>query len=173
MENEAGHGAGFPPFSQIDTFVSQIFWLAVTFAVLYFAASRWLLPRISKAIEDRGGAIARDVSAAAAASRDADTAVRKLEADMAAARARARDTAAKARAEADATVAAETARQEATLERKLSDAEKRIGDVRAAAMANVSTVAESTAAAIAEKLTGLKVAPDSARKAVMATIGGN
>jgi F-type H+-transporting ATPase subunit b len=172
VENEAGHGAGFPPFSQIDTFVSQIFWLAVTFAVLYFASSRWLLPRIRKAIEDRSGAIARDVSAAATASRDADAAVRELEAGMSAARARARDTAGQAKAEADARIAAETAKQEATLERKLSDAEKRIGEVRAGAMANVSAVAESAASAIAEKRTGLKVAPEAARKAVAATMGG-
>ena len=91
---------------------------------------------------------------------------------MSAARARARDTAGQAKAEADARIAAETAKQEATLERKLSDAEKRIGEVRAGAMANVSAVAESAASAIAEKLTGLKVAPDAARKAVAATMGG-
>lgn len=172
MEHEAGQSVGFPPFSQIDTFVSQIFWLAVTFGVLYFAAAHWLLPRIRKAIEDRGDAIARDVSAAAAASREADRAVRELEAGMAAARARARDTAGQAKAEADARIAKETAKQEAVLERKLADAEKSIGEVRAAAMANVSTVAEDAAAAIAERLTGLKIAPATAKQAVAATMGG-
>ena len=36
--------AGFPPFDQVDTFPSQLFWLVVTFGALYLFATFWLIP---------------------------------------------------------------------------------------------------------------------------------
>jgi F-type H+-transporting ATPase subunit b len=163
--------AGFPPFDQIDTFPSQIFWLVVTFALLYFCASLWLLPKVRKAIADREGAIAKDVAEAAAASQRADAATKALEARIAEAKARSRDANAKAKAEADAKVAAETAKVEADLAARLSKAEARISDVRKQAMTNVSTVAEDAAAAIAEKLAGVRPSPDAVKKAVASALG--
>ena len=74
MEHEAataGHeaGSGFPPFDQIGDFgVSQIFWLIVTFAVLYIAVAYVFLPKIQKGVDDRDGAIKADVAKAAALS---------------------------------------------------------------------------------------------------------
>jgi F-type H+-transporting ATPase subunit b len=175
VEHEAaGHEAssGFPPFDQLGEFgVSQVFWLVLTFAVLYFAASNIFLPKIRKALEERDEAIARDVAAAAALSGKADTSVKEFEARIAEAKARARESAAKAKAEADARSAAETARVEADLAARLSKAEASIGDIRAKAMANVSAVAEDSAAAIAEKLTGTKPASAAVKKAVAGVMG--
>ena len=169
---EHASGGGFPPFDQIDTFPSQIFWLVVTFAVLYFAASRFFLPRVRKAIEDRDGAIKSDVAKAAALSAKADESVKQFEAQIAAARANARDTASKAKAEADAKTAAATAAKEAELNARLAAAEARISETRAKAMANVSAVAEDAAAAIAEKLSGVKPSPAAVKAAVSGAMGG-
>jgi F-type H+-transporting ATPase subunit b len=171
----AGHeaGSGFPPFDQIGEFgVSQIFWLVVTFAVLYVTVAFVFLPKIRKAMEDRDGAIKADVAKAAALSGKADASVKEFEARIAEARARARDTASKAKAQADAKTAAETAKVEADLNTKLVAAEARIADTRAKAMTNVSAVAEDAAAAIAEKLTGAKPAPAAVKKAVAGVMGG-
>jgi F-type H+-transporting ATPase subunit b len=166
---EAGHeaGSGFPPFDQIGEFgVSQIFWLIVTFAVLYVFVAFVFLPKIRKTIESRDGAIKKDVAEAAALSGKADASVKEFEAKIAEARARARDTAAKAKAEADKVSAAATAAKEAELNTRLAAAETRIGKMRADAMANVSAVAEDAAAAIVERLTGAKPAPAAVKKAV-------
>jgi F-type H+-transporting ATPase subunit b len=165
-------GGSFPPFEQLDTFPSQIFWLAVTFFVLYVAVSRVFLPKLQKALEDRDGAIAADVSAAAALSTKADQSVKALEAKIAEARAGARATADKAKAEADKEAATQTAKVEAELNARLAAAEARISDTRTKAMANVSAVAEDTAAAIAEKLTGVKPAPGAVKTAVAGAMGG-
>jgi F-type H+-transporting ATPase subunit b len=174
LEHEAaGHeSSGFPPFDQIDTFPSQIFWLVVTFALLYFAAAFWLIPAARKAIANRENTIAKDVAEAAALSAKADASVKAFEARIAEAKARARDTAAKARSEAAAKIAAETAKVEADLAAKLAKAEANIAGVRSKAMANVSNVAETAAAAIAEKLAGVKAAPDAVKKAVADAMGG-
>lgn len=171
----AGHaaeGGRFPPFDQIATTgVSQVFWLIVTFAVLYIAVAYVFLPKIRKAIEDRDGAIKDDVAKAAALSAKADESVKQFEAQIAAARANARDTASKAKAEADAKSAAETAKVEAALNARLASAEASISETRAKAMANVAAVAEDTASAIAERLTGVKPAAASVKKAVASAMG--
>ncbi len=169
MATETAEHAGgrFPPFDQIATTgVSQVFWLIVTFAILYVAVAYVFLPKIRKAIEDRDGAIKDDVAKAAALSAKADESVKQFEAQIAAARANARDTASKAKAEADAKTAAATAAKEAELNARLAAAELRISETRAKAMGNVSAVAEDAAAAIAEKLTGVKPSPAAVKAAV-------
>ena len=169
---EHASGSGFPPFDQIATTgVSQIFWLILTFAVLYFTVANVFLPKIRKAVEDRDGAIKRDVAEAAALSAKADESVKQFEAQIAAARANARDTASKAKAEADAKNAAATAAKEAELNSRLAAAEARISETRTKAMANVSAVAEDAAAAIAERLTGAKPSADTVKKAVANALG--
>lgn len=169
MEHEtASHasGGGFPPFDQIDTFPAQIFWLVVLLGILYFALSSVLLPKLSKAIDDRDDAIAANVSEAAAASGRADAAVKELEARVAEAKARGRETAARAKAESDARVAAETSRADAALEARLTSAERRIADLRTAAMTNVSVIAEDATAAMVERLSGAAPAPAAVRQSV-------
>jgi F-type H+-transporting ATPase subunit b len=41
----SGQGHGFPPFER-QNFLSQLFWLALTFIVLYVLMARIALPRI-------------------------------------------------------------------------------------------------------------------------------
>lgn len=165
-------GGGFPPFDQIDTFASQIFWLAITFALLYFVLAYVLLPKLRKGLEDRDEAITGSIEKAAEISKEADDAVAAFEADIAKARAAARDTASKAKAEADAKISAQTAKVEAELNEKLAKAEAQIADVRAKAMAGVSDVAADTASAIVEKLTGASADPAAVKAAVANATGG-
>lgn len=164
--------AGFPPFDQVDTFPSQLFWLVVTFGALYLFATFWLIPKAAKLIADRENAIAKDVADAAALSAKADQSVKAFEARIAEAKGRARDTAAKAKAEADAKIAAETSKVEAGLAAKLAEAEAQIAARRKQAMSNVSTVAEEATAAIAEKLAGVKPSGDAVKKAVAGAMRG-
>jgi F-type H+-transporting ATPase subunit b len=172
VEDGGQHGSGFPPFNQTDTFVSQVFWLVVTFGLLYFAATTFILPKVRKALADREGAIKRDIAEAAAASAKADAAAKALEARIAEAKGRARDSAAKAKLAADKVIASETAKVEADLGAKLAAAEKSIAEVRTRAMANVSSVAEDAAAAITEKLAGARPSADVVKKAVASVMSG-
>lgn len=175
MATETAEHAGgrFPPFDQIATTgVSQVFWLIVTFAILYIAVAYVFLPKIRKAIENRDDAIKSDVTKAAALSAKADESVKQFETQIAVARANARDTASKAKAEADAKTAAATAAKEAELNARLAAAEARISETRAKAMSNVSAVAEDAAAAIAERLTGVKPSAASVKAAVSGAMGG-
>ncbi len=172
-ETEAHESGGsFPPFDQIDTFPSQIFWLAITFGLLYFVMAYVFLPKVRKSLEDRDTAITGSIDEAASLSREADESVAAFEADIAKARAAARDTASKAKAEADAKIAEQTAKVEADLAAKLEKAETEIAEVRAKAMAGVADVAGDAASAIVEKLTGSAADPAAVKSAVANVMDG-
>ena len=144
----------FPPFHQTETFASQIFWLVVTFFVLYLILSRVILPRIGGTLERRSNKIADDLDMAAKLNDDASDAKTNLEKSLAEARASARKTAEDARQASDAEISAETAKAEAELETKLEEAEARISAVRTEAMSNVKGVAAEAAGAMIKQLGG-------------------
>lgn len=61
---DAGHSSGGLPQFNAEWFPSQLFWLAVTFAVLFWYFSRYALPRIAATIEARQNTVAGDIAAA-------------------------------------------------------------------------------------------------------------
>jgi F-type H+-transporting ATPase subunit b len=151
-ESHAEHRP-FPPFES-QHFPSQLFWLALTFLLLYVLMSRIALPRIGAIFAERSKRIADDLAAAQKfkeRSEAADAAYLKSLAD---ARARAQGIANKTRERQAAQAAATNQRLEAQLHEKLAAAEQSIAATRTAAMANVGSIAAETAAAIVERLLG-------------------
>ncbi|PWE17641.1 F0F1 ATP synthase subunit B' [Marinicauda salina] len=165
-EQAAEHASGaFPPFDP-TYFASQLFWLAISFAVLYLLLSRWILPRIGGAIEERRDRIADDLDAAANMKAQADEAVREYEKSLADARAKAHSVAAEAKAESDRKIAEELAEVDADLDAKQAEAEGRIRESRDAALSEVRGIAATAAAAAVERLSGVEIAETDAQKAV-------
>src|SRR5690606_13456906 len=72
------HSAGMPQLD-ISTAPSQLFWLAVTFALLYWLLSRKALPRVTDILEARQGRIAADLDRAAEIRADAEQALERYE----------------------------------------------------------------------------------------------
>jgi F-type H+-transporting ATPase subunit b len=90
-----------PQISQIAaTYASQIFWLLVTFGILYFGIGKVMVPRVIATVDAREGQIAADLAAAEQARLAADQveAAWRLKMDEARAAALAETTAAKAQA---------------------------------------------------------------------------
>ena len=150
-----GHGAK-PGLPQLDmtTFASQLFWLVISFAVLYFVISRIAAPKISGVIADRAGRIKGDLDQAAQAKRNSDAAIANYEKALA----DARTAALKMGDDLRKTVQAEADAKNAAASKQLAadtlKAETRIGEMRKAAMARVGDVARDAAAEIVAKLTG-------------------
>ena len=169
-----GHGAEesgiFPPFDP-TYFPSQLFWLAVTFGVLYWVLSSMILPRLSANLERRSDTIADDLDEAARLNEQAEEAKQALQVSLAQARTKARETAAKAEAAMAEEIAAETRKVDATIDQKLETAENRINEVRTEAMSNVQTVASDVASSILGKL-GLSASPAEITSAVQSAING-
>lgn len=167
----AGHGAeaegAFPPFDS-STYPSQILWLAITFGLFYLFMQRVVTPRIGGILENRRDRIASDFDEADRLKSDADEAIAAYEQELAEAKAKANQIAQTARDDAKAEADIERTQIESDLAAKLSEAEARIGEIKARAMGEVDTIAEETTIAIVEQLIGTEVSKASAGSAVKA-----
>jgi F-type H+-transporting ATPase subunit b len=166
-ETHAGteaHSEVFPPFDP-STFPSQLLWLAITFAALYFVLSRLALPRITRVLEDRKAIIDGDIAAADASRQKTDAAIAAYEAALASAKAKAQTIANQSRDDIHADIAAKRGAVEADLAGKLAEAEARIAATKSEALTHVDEIATETAQTVVVQLLG-DVPPDSVRAAV-------
>ncbi len=149
-----------------NTFSPQLFWLLVTFAVLFVAMWRHALPRISGILEARQQRIGSDLEKAAALKVETEQVAAEYEKALA----EARDKAAAAIKQAGAEMAAEAAKRLESFGKELAtrtgEAEQRIADARDAALGNIKTVAEEAAGAATAKLIGVELPPEQLRDAV-------
>ena len=149
------------PQLNIETFPSQLFWLAVTFIVLYILMSWIGLPRLTAAIDARRRRREEDLARAAELKSEAEAANTAFQRTMAEARAEAQA----AIKETTDRLAAEAAERQralaAALAKQIDEAERRIADTKQQALSEVRGIAAEVALAVVEKLTGS--APNQAR----------
>lgn len=148
----ADHGGGGLPQLDASTFPSQIFWLLIALAVLYWLMSKIALPRIGSVLEERADAIAGDIDRAEELKRKAEEAGKAYQQALADARARAQAIAAETRADIQKEVDAAIARADAEIAARTAEGEKRIGEIRESAMHSVREVAEETAIAVVDRV---------------------
>ncbi|HKQ44378.1 MAG TPA: hypothetical protein VJS47_03210 [Rhizomicrobium sp.] len=156
---------GFPPFDT-SSFPSQFFWLAITFAFLFTVLWRVAGPRINSAITNRRGAINDAITQATKAREQAQAAQAGYETALANARSRANALAEETRQSLNAEIVKAKAGADAEAAKAMAAADARIAQTRQTARAHVTEAARDAAIAIVERLTGDKVSPDDAAKAL-------
>ena len=166
---EAG-GGGLPQFD-FSTWSSQIFWLVVTFGLLYFVLAKFILPRIGQGINERSDRIADDLDAASRMQQEAEQAVADYERTVTQAKAKAHSIAEATRKSIDADIAKEVETAEAEFAAKQAVADERISKKRADALAQIDTVAQDTTSAIVAKLGGLKPTAAQIKRAITTAKG--
>jgi F-type H+-transporting ATPase subunit b len=164
-------GAGFPPF-KTETFPSQIFWLAITFAFLFAVLWRVAGPRIKGVITSRRGQIEGDLGAAQKHRTDAEGASEAYRAALASARTRAQALAAENRKRVANDIESAKQDADAAAQADIAKAEARIAASRGEARVHISKAAQEAASAIVARLTGESVSADEAANAVRAVTGG-
>jgi F-type H+-transporting ATPase subunit b len=164
-------GAGFPPF-KVETFPSQIFWLAVTFAFLFVVLWRVAGPRIAGTIATRRGRITDDLAVAQSNRTGAEAADAQYRTALAGARARAQSLADANRKATNEALERNRGAAAARAHEDIAQAEARIATARDAAKTHVVKAAEDAAIEIVAHLTGDRVSPDDAAAAVRATTKG-
>lgn len=164
----AAEDGGLPQISQVDTYASQIFWLFVTFGLLYVVMSRVALPRIGDVVEERRDKIDDDLMRAETIRTEAEEVLAEYEKALSAAREEAsgilQQASDKAKADMDE-------RQEAfaqQLTERTREAEERIEAAKTEALKDVASVASETATAVTNKLAGFTPDSETAEKAVQA-----
>ena len=162
---EEEHAGGMPQL-RTETFLSQIFWLIVSFGILYWLLSTRALPRIGEILELRQDRIAADLDRAA-----------QLRAEAEEAQARHQQVLAEAQASAQAQLkevrerlGGEAAERQSSLDRELAErlqaAEARITQAREQALQQIQDVAVEVAQAATRRLIGTEVSEDETRAAL-------
>ena len=168
-EAHGGEHGAFPPFDPAS-YASQLFWLAITFAALYWVISRIAAPRIGEILDARSNAVAADLAAAGQLKGETDAAIAEYEQALAEARQRAQTIAQSARDQAKADADAERKRLEADVTERMQQAEARIADVKARALNEVDTIAQDAAETLVQTLLGAGVARSEVAEAVSAAM---
>lgn len=168
VEGHDAHGeakAGLPQFD-VTTFSSQLFWLAISFGILYFFFSRYALPSISSTIEERRSLINDDL-------KQAD----KLSAQVEKTRADYEQAMQKAYNDARLSVSSteQHMREQAEIQAKqfkdnavvaIQNLEKKAESAKEAIKADLKSIAQDLTGELIQKLSGLKVTDATISKAV-------
>ncbi len=170
LPDGVGHGKVFPPLDA-TTFAPQLFWLVVTFVLLYALLSRLTLPRIGQVMEERRERINRDLREAERLKVETDAALKTYEAAHAEARGRAQAIAKETRDRLAAEAEAARHKVDAELNAKLAATEQQIAETKTRALAGVNQIAADTAGAIVAKLIGQDPTPDELKRAFSAQPG--
>ena len=78
MEAFAAESGGMPQLNP-EFWISQIFWLTITFGVLYFVLSKFILPKISANLEIRKSQILENVEAAEKQRKESEDKIKEYE----------------------------------------------------------------------------------------------
>jgi F-type H+-transporting ATPase subunit b len=163
-EVPSGHSA-FPPFDA-QHFPSQLFWLFVTFILLYVLMAKVALPRIGSIFEERNKRISDDLAEAQQFKEKSDAANVAYQQSLADARARAQSIESIMRAQQAAAAEKSNKELEEHLRARLAAAERQIATTRQAAMTHTAEIAAETTAAIVERLIGISPAKEEIARAL-------
>ena len=160
---------------QLDptTFVPQLFWLMVTFVLLYLVMWKIAIPRISDVLQDRQKRIDSDLEKAEELKKEAESVREAYEKLVTNGSNKAQETIRAAREK----VAAEAIDQHASLTERLaaqtSEAENRIGAAKDQALANIRTVALDVTQLAASKLIDQEISETEVEAAVSEILDGD
>jgi F-type H+-transporting ATPase subunit b len=160
-----------PQIAQIsEIFASQLFWLIVSFGLIYLVVGRGMLPKIEATVDQRDQRISEDLAAAERARAEADqreeayrvqaeaNRAEGLKVTQAAKEASARETEVKVKA------------ADAEINQRVTLAEAEIRRAAEAAFAEVENVAAEAAQEMVAKLSGATVSREQAAAAVKAVV---
>jgi len=149
-----------------EWFASQLFWLVVTFVVLYLLLSRIALPRMAQILQERREKVSDDLAKAERLKAEAQEIYDAYESSLREAREQAQSVLRQAREEIDQDHAQRHAAYSRELNQQIADAEARIEAAKVEALNNLQSVAAEIAQAATAKLVDTEVDRQQAEKAV-------
>lgn len=169
--SEAAHEAaaeespGFPQLN-ISTYASQIFWLFVSFILLYALMSKLALPRVASVVESRAAKKDADLARAAEMSAEAE----KLKTSYAATLAKAQEDAQTAITAAEQAIAEKLSSADASFadhaKKRILTAEQTVNKAKQEALNAMPDIAADVAADMVNKIANLGLSKADAKKTV-------
>ncbi len=143
---------------QLDfaTYPSQLFWLVVTFAILYYVMARHIVPRIHMVLENRQQRLDYDLDRASSLKVEAENARDSYERALVDARTNAQEMLSEMTESIKHMSDEKNTDLEAVLSNKVAESERMINEARMTAEKDLEPTAVEVAVTIIEKLSGKK-----------------
>jgi F-type H+-transporting ATPase subunit b len=170
-EHAAGEHAS-PQFPQLDvkTYPSQIFWLIVSFLLLYGLMSKLALPRVTEVVDHRRAQREGNIKQAQQMQEEASQIKEVYEAALAKAQAEAQQMLAEAEQGISERNAEESAKFAAHARARVAGAEQNIAKAKKDALASLADISAEIAVEMVSKIASVQVGKPEAKKAVAAVM---
>ena len=156
MEAFAAESGGMPQLNP-EFWVSQIFWLIITFGILYVVLSKLILPKISANLENRKSQILENIEAAEKQREESEQKIKEYEKIIQGSKNEAKNFFKQAREEVLKDIGVKKETLEKELDEEVIKAEIEIKTFRDSAPEKIKKIAVETSSDLLQKLIGAEV----------------
>ena len=156
MEAFAAESGGMPQLNP-EFWISQIFWLTLTFGILYLVLSKLILPKISDNLESRKSQILENIEAAEKQREDSEVKLKEYEEIISKCKLEAKNIFNQSREKTLKDINAKKEVMDKQIDDEVVKAEEEIKALHDGAPAKISKIAIETSSELIQKLIGAEV----------------
>ena len=156
MEAFAAESGGMPQLNP-EFWISQIFWLTLTFGILYAVLSKLILPKISANLESRKSKILENIEAAEKQRADSEIKIKEYEEIISRSKLEGKTIYNQVREKTLKDINAKREVLDKQIDREISKAEEEINALRKSAPEKINKIAIETSSELIQKLIGVEV----------------
>ena len=152
----AAESGGMPQLNP-EFWISQIFWLTLTFGILYFVLSKLILPKISANLELRKSQIQENIEAAEKQRESSESKLREYDEIIQKSKLEAKNIFKEAREKALKDINSKKEILDKQIDEEINNAEKEIEALKKSAAEKINKIAIETSSDLIKKLIGAEV----------------
>tara|TARA_B100000902_G_scaffold158061_1_gene154119 strand:+ start:120 stop:710 length:591 start_codon:yes stop_codon:yes gene_type:complete len=152
----AAESGGMPQLNP-EFWVSQIFWLILTFGIMYLVLSRLILPKISNNLESRKSQILENIEAAEKQREDSESKLKEYDTIISRSKIEANSIFNQAREKAIKDIATKREMLNKQIDDEIAEAEKEIKALKKSAPNKINKIAIETSTDLIQKLIGAEI----------------
>ena len=156
LEAFAAESGGMPQLNP-EFWISQIFWLTLTFGILYIVLSKLILPKISDNLESRKSQILENIEAAEKQRENSEEKLKEYEKIVSKSKMEAKSIFNQAREKALKDISAKKEVLDKQIDEEVSKAEQEIKELQSGAAEKINKIAIETSSELIQKLIGAEV----------------
>ena len=156
LEAFAAESGGMPQLNP-EFWISQIFWLTLTFGILYIILSKLILPKISDNLESRKSQILENVEAADKQRQNSEEKLREYEEIVSKSKMEAKSIFNQAREKALKDIGAKKEVLDKQIDDEIGKVEQEIKELQSGAAVKINKIAIETSSELIQKLIGAEV----------------
>jgi len=152
----AAESGGMPQLNP-EFWISQIFWLTLTFGILYIVLSKLILPKISANLESRKSLIQENIEAAELQRKDSETKLKDYENIVSKSKIEASNILNEARKKALKDISSKKEILDKQIDDEIKKAEQEIDTLKKSAPAKINKIAIETSSELIKKIIGTEI----------------